>query len=91
MSSVHWVRPDIAGDLVTIAFAPGTAAPRQIRLRPELYERMLAQLSPADRAAVVGSGTLGRPHPVPLAVDPELPLFPGFEVVRARPWDVAAA
>jgi len=91
MSSVHWVRPDIAADVVAIAFAPGAAPPRQIRLRPELYERMLAQLPPADRAAVAATGTIGKPHPVPVAVDPDLPLFPGFEVVRARPRDVAAA
>jgi len=90
MSSVHWVRPDIAGDIVAFAFAPGAAPPREIRIRKELCERMLAQMPPEERATVVGCGRLGSPIGVPLVVDPDLPVFPGFEVVRTRPWDVAA-
>ncbi len=81
----HWGRPDIAGDLLAVAATPGTAPPRQLRIRPELYERMLTQLTPDERAAVVGRRLLGPPPGVPVVVDPELPSFPGFEVVRARP------
>jgi hypothetical protein len=90
MSTVHWSRPDIAADLASIACTPGAAPPREIRIRPELHERLLAQLSPEARAEVAGGGTLGAPPGIPLVVDPGLPACPGFEVVRARPWDVAA-
>ena len=90
MSRVHWVRPDIAGDIVAIAVAPGAAPPRVIRIRPELYGRLLAQMAPEDRATAVATGLLGPPPGVPVAVDAELPLFPGFEVVRARPEHAAA-
>jgi hypothetical protein len=86
----HWTRPDIAGDLVAVASGPGTAPPREIRLRPELYARMLAQLSPVDRASVVERGVLGSPPGIPLVVDTGLPSCPGFEVVRARPYAAAA-
>ena len=81
----HWGRPDIAGDLIAVAVTPGAASPRELRIRPELYERMLSQLTPDERAAVVGGHLLGPPPGVPVVVDPALPAFPGFEVVRARP------
>ncbi|MGY1662770.1 hypothetical protein ACI78Q_16240 [Geodermatophilus sp. SYSU D00705] len=80
----HWARPDIAGDLVAIAFTPGAAAPREIHVRPELYERVVAELAPAGVEHVL----LGPAPGVPLVVDPELPASPGFEVVRARPGGV---
>jgi hypothetical protein len=81
----HWGRPDIAGDLIAVAVTPGAAPPRELRIRPELYERMLTQLTPDERAAVVGRRLLGPSPGVPVVVDPALPAFPGFEVVRARP------
>ncbi|HYX95554.1 MAG TPA: hypothetical protein VE823_10835 [Geodermatophilus sp.] len=81
----HWGRPDIAGDLVAVAVTAGAAPPRELRIRPELYERMLTQLTPDERAAVVGRRLLGPPPGVPVVVDPALPASPGFEVVRARP------
>jgi hypothetical protein len=81
----HWGRPDIAGDLIGVAVTPGAAPPRELRIRPELYERMLAQLEPDERAAVDGRRLLGPSPGVPLVVDPALPVFPGFEIVRARP------
>ncbi|MGY1690998.1 hypothetical protein [Geodermatophilus sp. SYSU D01105] len=90
MSSVHWVRPDIAGDIVAFAVSTGAAPPREIRIRPELYQRMLAQMTGDDRAAVVGTGRLGPPPGVPVLIDGDLPLSPGFEVVRARPDNAAA-
>jgi hypothetical protein len=82
---IHWARPDIAGDLFAVAVTAGAAPPRLLRIRPELYERVLAQLTPDERAAVVGRHLLGPPPGVPFVVDPALPAFPGFEVVRARP------
>jgi hypothetical protein len=88
--STHWARPDIAGDIIAVAFTPGAAPPREIRIRPELHARLLSQLDPADRADVAGGGALGPPPGVRLVVDPVLPVFPGFEVIRARP-DAAAA
>jgi hypothetical protein len=82
--SPHWARPDFAGDVLAVAWAPGSAPPREIRVRPELYDRMLAQLDPAVRAGVE-HGVLGEPAGVPLVVDPALPPSPGFEVRRVRP------
>jgi hypothetical protein len=87
--ATHWARPDIVGDLVAFASAAGAAPPREIHLRPELYARMLAQLPPGDRPAAVERG-VGPPPGIPLVLDPELPAFPGFEVVRARPYRAAA-
>jgi hypothetical protein len=89
MSSVHWLRPDIAGDLVAVAYATGAAAPREIRIRPELYAQLVAQLPPGVRATVAERHLIGAAPGVPLVVDASLPELPGFEVVRARP--VAAA
>ena len=73
--------PDVAGDLLAVAWAPGAAPPREIRVRPELLDRLLAQLGPA----VAEHRVLGEPAGVPLVVDPELPNFPGFEVRRVLP------
>ena len=81
----HWARPDFAGDLLAVAWAPGLAPPRQIRVRPELHDRLLAQLGPAARAALAEHRVLGEPAGVPLVLDPELPDFPGFEVRRVWP------
>jgi hypothetical protein len=90
MSSVHWFGPDIAGDLVAVAYTTGAAAPREIRIRPELYARMVAQLAPAVRPTVADRHLIGAAPGVPVVVDPALPEFPGFEVVRVRPGVAAA-
>jgi hypothetical protein len=81
----HWARPDIAADLLAVALTVGAAPPREIRIRPELYARMLAEMEPDERTAVVDRRLLGPPPGVPVVVDPALPDFPGFEIVRARP------
>lgn len=81
----HWARPDAARDVLAVAWAPGLAPPREIRVRPELHDRLLAELDPVARAALVEHGVLGEPAGVPLVVVPDLPDFPGFEVVRVRP------
>jgi hypothetical protein len=88
--SAHPARPDPSGDVLAVAWAPGLAPPREIRVRPELYDRILTQLDPAARVTVVEHHVLGERAGVPLVVDPELPLFPGFEVVRVRPDETAA-
>lgn len=90
MSSVHWFGPDIAGDLVAVAYTTGAAAPREIRIRPELYARMVAQLPPAVRPTVADRHLIGAWPGVPVVVDPALPEAPGFEVVRVRPGATAA-
>jgi hypothetical protein len=72
---------DAVRDLLAVAWAPGAAPPREIRVRPELLHRLVAQLGPdvADR------GAIGEPIGVPVVVDPRLPLCPGFEVLRIAP------
>lgn len=87
----HWGRPDIAADLLAVALTRGAAPPREIRIRPELYARMVAGMGPDERAAVVDRRLLGPPPGVPVVVDPALPQSPGFEVVRARPGAAAGA
>lgn len=86
----HWVRPDPVGDILAAAWNPAAAEPREIRVRPELHRCILAELDPADRALVEERGLLGSPVAIPLVVDAQLPAFPGFEIVRARPGAAAA-
>ena len=78
-STGHWARPDFAGDLLAVAWAPGAAPPREIRVRPEVLERLF----PGRDAA--GHPLLGDPAGVPVVVDPALPRSPGFEVRRVPP------
>ncbi|TQN42243.1 hypothetical protein FHU33_1638 [Blastococcus colisei] len=86
----HWGRPDPVGDILAIAWSPTAAEPREIRVRPEVYHSILAELDAAERALVEERGMLGSPIAIPLLVDAELPLLPGFEIVRARPHAAAA-
>ncbi|MGY1590648.1 hypothetical protein ACI79D_01600 [Geodermatophilus sp. SYSU D00708] len=85
----HWGPPDPLGDILATAWRPGAAPPREIRVRPEVHERVLAQLPPSDRGSRAAQDSAGHPA-VPLVVDPELPPFPGFEVVRVAPERLAA-
>jgi hypothetical protein len=68
-------------DLLAVAWEPGAAPPREVRVRPELADRLCAQLG-WDGAA---HRLLGEPAGVPLVVDPQLPRSPGFEVRRVPP------
>ena len=86
----HWSRPDPVGDILATAWSPAAAEPREIRVRPEVYHCILAELDPAERALVEERGVLGSPIAIPLVVDAGLPAFPGFEIVRARPHAAAA-
>jgi hypothetical protein len=86
----HWGLPDPVGDILAIAWSPTAAEPREIRVRPEVLQSILAELDPAERALLKESGVLGSPIAIPLVVDAGLPTFPGFEIVRARPHAAAA-
>jgi hypothetical protein len=68
----HWAAPDIAGDILAIARRPGAAEPVEIRVRPEVRRDLqgAAGSPPADLDGI------------PLVVDEELPVFPGYEVHR---------
>jgi hypothetical protein len=66
----------LADDLLAVAWEPGAAPPREVRVRPELAARLV----PA-----VAGGLLGDPAGVPVVVDPQLPRSPGFEVRRVPP------
>lgn len=86
----HWNRPDPVGDILATAWNPAAAEPREIRVRPELYSCVLAELDPVERAFVEERRLLGAPVAIPLVVDAQLPAFPGFEIVRAQPHAAAA-
>jgi hypothetical protein len=87
---VHWGRPDPVGDILATAWSSAAAEPREIRVRPEIRQRILAELDPVERALVEERGVIGSPIAIPLVVDVELPALPGFEIVRARPHAAAA-
>jgi hypothetical protein len=86
----HWGRPDPVGDILATAWSPAAPEPREIRVRPEVYHCILAELDPVERALVEERRLLGSPIAIPLVVDAQLPAFPGFEIVRARPHPAAA-
>ena len=86
----HWGRPDPVGDILATAWTSTAAEPREIRVRPEVYRCILAELEPVERASVEERGRLGSPVAIPLVVDAQLPAFPGFEIVRALPGAAAA-
>jgi hypothetical protein len=86
----HWARPDPVGDILATAWSPAAAEPREIRVRPEVRRSILAELDPVERALVEERRLLGSPIAIPLVVDAQLPAFPGFEIVRARPHTAAA-
>jgi hypothetical protein len=86
----HWRRPDPVGDILATAWSSAAAEPREIRVRPEVYHCILIELDPVERALVEERRLLGSPHALPLVVDAQLPLLPGFEIVRARPQATAA-
>src|SRR3712207_8884155 len=55
----HWARPDPVGDILAAAWSSTAAAPREIRVRPEVYRCILAELDPVERALVAERGRLG--------------------------------
>ncbi len=85
----HWGRPDPVGNILATAWS-SAAEPREIRVRPEIYHCILAELDHAERALLEEHGLLGSPIAIPVVIDTELPAFPGFEIRRARPHAAAA-
>jgi hypothetical protein len=77
----HPPLPGLARDLLAVAWEPGAAPPREVRVRPELADRLGAQLGWDATAHPL----LGEPAGLPLVVDPQLPRSPGFEVRRVPP------
>jgi hypothetical protein len=90
LATAHWIPPDPVGDILDLAWRTGTAPPREIRVSPEVYARVLAELDPDARAVLEARHVLGSPVPLPLVVDPGLPPFPGVEIVRVPPVPAAA-
>ena len=86
----HWGRPDPVGDILATAWRAAAAEPREIRVRPEMRQCILAELDPVERALVEERGLLGSPIAIPVVVDARLPAFPGFEIARARPYAAVA-
>jgi hypothetical protein len=71
----HWHPPDIPGDILAAAFGPGLPAPASIHVRPELAARMDGVSAvPRPRTEHAGS--------VPVVVDDQIPMFPGYEIHR---------
>lgn len=85
VTAAHWLPPDAAGDILRQAWRPDVAAPREIRVRPELHARLAAQ---AREQAARDAGYLrpaGIAGLVPIVIDDQLPTYPGFEIYRERP------
>lgn len=78
----HWVPANPMRDVLAVAYRPGTAAPVEIRLRPELLHRIGRQW--------IAYATRTRQLDVRVVEDDRLPKFPGFEVVRTPPQETAA-
>lgn len=78
MTAVHWCAPDIPRDILDAAWSPELPPPTSIHVRPELHARMTSAV-PAPRA----EDEPVRPElDVPLVVDDQIPLFPGYEIHR---------
>jgi hypothetical protein len=76
---------DVSADILAEAWREGTATPAVIHVRPELHARLGSPsefLRPGHPSPISStpSGT-----GVPLVVDEEIPLAPGFEVHRVPP------
>jgi hypothetical protein len=79
-TNYHWLAPDIRGDLLAVARQAGAAEPVEIRVRPELYARIVQQ---ARDEAVSEQDAPTDLADIPLVVDADLPAFPGYEIHRA--------
>jgi hypothetical protein len=84
--------PHTLDDLLDAARGVGAAEPNQIRVRPELSARMQREAAWSRVPVTVdGRGGVSGLDGIPVAVDPELPAFPGYEIHRAGPGGVAHA
>jgi hypothetical protein len=84
--------PHTLDDLLDAARGDGVAEPSEIRVRPELRDRMQREAAwscvPVTLDAHGGIRCLDG---IPVEVDPELPAFPGYEIHRAGPGSEAKA
>jgi hypothetical protein len=78
----HWAEPDFVGDIRAVARRAGGADPVEIRIRPELHDRLVRQMSAAGK---LDGGRLTDLDGVRLVVDEEIPVFPGYEIHRVPP------
>lgn len=81
---VHWRSADPLRDITAEAWRPGAAPPREIRVRPEVYTRLLIHLDGPARDNL-RNGRIGHPVSVPIVIDGAMPPFPGYEVHRIHP------
>jgi hypothetical protein len=70
--------PGVAGDILKEAWRPGVEEPVTIHVRPAVHARMLAEAGADARRNAIAGG----PRRIPVVVDDEIPLAPGYEIHR---------
>lgn len=61
--------------ILQVARTQGCAPPEEIRMRPEVRDRIHREDGTPTRLELCG---------IPIKVDPSIPAFPGFEIHRER-------
>ena len=84
MSSMHWMPPDIGGDILVEAMRSDVAEAVAIHVRPELHVLISRQseVAPPRRPPGVASATWAG---IRFVVDDQIPASPGYEIHRAPP------
>jgi len=86
MSAVRarWEQPHTLEDILDQAPSPEAAAPREIRVRSEVYARLRRERAEHGGAVTADAdGQIRSVDGIPLVVDGELPPSPGYEIHRA--------
>ena len=84
--------PHALDDVLDAARGAGVAEPNEIRIRPELHDRMQREAASSSVSVTLDAhGGISRLDGIPVAIDAELPAFPGYEIRRAGPGGVAHA
>lgn len=84
--------PRTMDDVLGAARGAGVAEPNEIRIRPELHDRMQREAASSCVSVTLDAqGGISRLDGIPVAVDPDLPGYPGYEIHRAGPGGVAHA
>lgn len=78
-------RSDVLGDVLSETWRPGAARPVAVHVRPELLARLPVELPRPGTGGTAGEGLAGALQDVPVVVDAEIPVTPGYEVHRAPP------
>jgi hypothetical protein len=74
----------VLDDVLAVARRPSAAAPREIRVRSGLYDRIRREaVAGRARVTVDGCGDVTHVDGIPLVADELLPPVPGFEVRRS--------